>query len=153
HAALVEVARDLLALPLLRQHVGPGVGAAIEQLELGRQLGVVLAGIGAGEATALLPVALDVLAPDDVLDQAQGIRPGAQHDLAQAFRPGLVDPALAAQALAQVHAAGHRAAVAGRGAEAEILRLHYRAIDAVARQFDRGVEPGITAADDRDLGP
>src|SRR5215475_15516621 len=67
HAATVEVARDLLVLARLRQHIGLAAGVAVERIEFAGEFVVMSRRIGADETALALVAAFDSLAGDDLL--------------------------------------------------------------------------------------
>ena len=145
HAAVVVVGRHLLALALLRHHVGARAGIGVEAGDAALLELVVLRRPGADEAALLLPEAVDALALDQRLDQAEGVVAGRQDDLHDLRIAG---EHLAREALADVHAAAHAAAAARAGAGTELGGLEHAGVDAGIGELDGAGEPGIAAADD-----
>src|SRR3981081_438394 len=126
-AAVIIVGGDLFALLLAWDHIGAETGARIVGADLGGLLGVVARRECAAEAAAHAPVALDALAVDPRLHLGQriggvGQHPG--HDLLPFL--GIALHALAREALAEGRAAADAAAVAGRGAAAELAAIEHR---------------------------
>ena len=137
HAAIVIVGGDLLALPVARHHVGAETGARIVGADLGGLLGVVARREGAAEAAAHAPVALDALALDHRLhlgERVGGIGQHARHDLLPFL--GVAPDALARETLAESRAAADAAAVARRGADAELAAATSNLAQAAA-DFER----------------
>src|ERR1700730_835833 len=115
HAAMVEVARDLVMLARLRQHVGLAAGVAIERVELAGKIVIMPRRVGADEAALALVAAFDPLAGDDFLEQRQRVRRIAQHGRSLARYFVSIRASAAREALAEVDAAADRAAVAAAG--------------------------------------
>ena len=145
HAAVVVVGRHLLALALLGHHVGAGARVGVEAGDAALLELVVLRRPGADEAALLLPVAVDPLALDQRLDQAEGVVAGRQDDLHDL---GIAGEHLAGEALADVDPAADAAAAARAGAGAELGGLEHAGVDPEVGKLDGAGEPGIAAADD-----
>ncbi len=102
---------------------------------------------GPDKPAALLPEAVDPFLVDQPLDQRERVRGVGQ----QPVRPLRIDLGGApGKALADIDAAADRAAVARAGADPEGAPFEHDRLDPVPRQFERGGEPGIAGADDRD---
>ncbi len=78
HAAMIEVAADLLALLLAADQVAVG-GAAGAQLVEACAAPLVRGGAGAEEAAALFQVAVDLLLLDEIDQRAIGVDRPADH--------------------------------------------------------------------------
>ncbi len=103
--------------------------------------------MGGMEAADPLPIAVDLLALDEIADPFQGV---------DAFAADAEGGVAAVQRLELLEARLQRgrdlAAVAGRAAPAGILGIEHRHLAAAAGELDGGGEAGIAAADDGDIG-
>ena len=147
HAAEIIIAGDFFALPPARHHVRAGLRRRIEHGEPARLHVEMLLCPRADEAARLFPEAIDVFLVDQPIDQGKGVGCVRQEPLGSLR---LDIGGAAGEALADVDAAADGAAIAGAGAEAELVGLEHGGVDAVLGQFERHREPRISAADDRD---
>src|ERR1043166_71257 len=118
---MVEVARDLLVLARLRQHVSFAAGVAVERIELAGKIVIVARRIGADKAPPAFVAAFDFLTGDDFLEQQQRVRRIAPHGGGLARYFILIGAAAAREALAEIDAAADRAAVAAGPAGTEFV--------------------------------
>ncbi len=147
HAAIVIIARHLLADPFARHHVCAGRGDVVQQSNLAGLRFKVLGRPGADEAAVLFPVALDTFLLDQALDQGEGVRSVGQH--AAGSVGGRIE-CFAGETLADIHPAADAAAAAGGGAEARLRSFQHDAVDAVFVQLQRRGQAAVTATDDDD---
>src|ERR1043166_1680122 len=148
---MVEVARDLLVLARLRQHVSFAAGVAVERIELAGKIVIVPRRIGADKAPPAFVAAFNFLTGDDFLEQQQGVRRLAPQGGGLARYFVLIGAAAAREALAEVDAAADRAAVAAARAGTELVCLDAPAGGAGAANLERRGEPAIAGADDRNV--
>jgi hypothetical protein len=102
---------------------------------------------GEVEVAALAELAVDRLLGDQPLDEVVGI-----HRLAEQRAAGLVAVPVDQLLRSPLVAGVDDAAVASRAAKAEVLGLEQRDRGAGARQDAGGVDPGVAATDDDDVG-
>src|SRR5262249_2517605 len=120
--------------------------ALVVGADLGRLLLVVPGRVGAAEAAVHAPVAFDALATDHGIDLLQRVGGVGQHALHDPLpRLGIAADALAGEALAHGPAAAHAAAVARRGADAEIAALEHRDVNARPAELQRGRQAAIAS--------
>src|ERR1043166_5632542 len=140
---MVEVARDLLVLARLRQHVSFAAGVAVERIELAGKIVIVARRIGADKAPPAFVAAFDFLTGDDFLEQQQRVRRIAPHGGGLARYFILIGAAAAREALAEIDAAADRAAVAAARAGTEFVCLDDHDVGAGAAKLERRGEPAI----------
>ena len=145
HAAAIIVGADLLALAFRRHDVGLGTGGSVQHVDFLDHAVVVALAPCAEEVSGPRPAAVDLLARDQVLDVAEGVGGVGQIGCCLVFLHGLRHVALA-----DIDAARHHAAIAGRAAKARLVGIEHDAVDALAVKFKRGVEARIARADDGD---
>ena len=142
----VRVRADLLADPLARDERArdpderQAVAGVLELRDVAR-------GVGQLQVAHLAELAVDRVLVDEPLDRLVAV----ERLLVQ--RPaGVLAVALDEVAGAPLVAGVDDAAVAGRRAEPERLRLEQRDLDPAGRQFAGGVDPGVAATDHDDVG-